>query len=124
MDRERIELSPHACKAHVLPLSLTAQTIICYIYIYMNKDRIPLNLRRRVIERDGYRCVYCDDDLTNAEVHLDHVIPESQGGPTSYVNLQVTCRKCNLQKGILTESVFEDKLRTRALNILNRLGHN
>lgn len=89
----------------------------------MTKERIPLNLRRRIIERDGLRCVYCDDDLTNAEVHLDHVIPESQGGATSYDNLQVTCRKCNLQKGVLTESVFVERLRTRAMNILNRLGH-
>ena len=90
----------------------------------MAKERIPLNLRRRVIERDGYRCVYCDEDLTNSEIHMDHVIPESQGGPTTYNNLQVTCRKCNLAKGILTESEFTDKLRTRALNILNRLGNN
>jgi 5-methylcytosine-specific restriction endonuclease McrA len=89
----------------------------------MDKDYIPLNLRRRVIERDGLRCVYCDDDLTNKEVHLDHVIPESKGGLTNYANLQVTCRKCNLQKGVLTESEFVDKLRTRALNILNRIGY-
>lgn len=89
----------------------------------MAKERIPLNLRKRVIERDGLWCVYCDEDLTNAEVHLDHVIPESQGGATTYDNLQVTCRKCNLAKGVLTESEFVGKLRTRALNILNRLGH-
>ena len=88
----------------------------------MSKERIPLHLRKRVIERDGLRCVYCDDDLTNSEVHLDHVIPESQGGPTTYNNLQVTCRKCNLTKGILTESEFVSRLRTRALNILNRIG--
>jgi 5-methylcytosine-specific restriction endonuclease McrA len=89
----------------------------------MIKERIPFNLRKQVIERDGYRCVYCDDDLTNSEVHLDHVIPESHGGPTSYDNLQVTCRKCNLSKGVLSESEFTNKLRTRALNILNRIGH-
>lgn len=88
----------------------------------MKKERIPLHLRKRVIERDGLRCVYCDEDLTNAEVHLDHVIPESQGGETSYANLQVTCRKCNLAKGVLTESEFTTRLRTRAINILNRLG--
>lgn len=88
----------------------------------MKKDRIPLNLRRRVIERDGYYCVYCDEDLTNAEIHLDHVIPESQGGTTTYANLQVTCRKCNLAKGILSESEFTLRLRRRAENILNRLG--
>jgi 5-methylcytosine-specific restriction endonuclease McrA len=88
----------------------------------MTKDRIPLNLRKSVIERDGYYCVYCDEDLTNSEIHLDHVIPESKGGPTTYDNLQVTCRKCNLAKGILTESEFTNKLRKRAINILNRLG--
>ena len=87
-----------------------------------NKARIPLNLRRRIIERDGYYCVYCDEDLRDAEIHMDHVIPESKGGPTTYDNLQVTCRKCNLAKGVLSESEFMDRLRTRAINILNRLG--
>jgi len=86
------------------------------------KERIPLNLRRRVIERDGLYCVYCDDDLRDAEIHMDHVIPESKGGETSYNNLQVTCRKCNLAKGSLSEDDFTQRLRTRALNILNRLG--
>lgn len=88
----------------------------------MKKERIPSHLRRRVIERDGLRCVYCDDDLENSEIHLDHVIPESRGGETSYNNLQVTCRKCNLAKGVLTETDFMNKLRNRAINILNRLG--
>ena len=88
----------------------------------MKKDRIPTNLRRSVIARDGHFCVYCDEDLTNAEIHLDHVIPESQGGPTNYENLQVTCRKCNLAKGVLTEDDFMNQLRRRAQNILNRLG--
>ena len=86
------------------------------------KERIPYNLRRMIIERDGLRCVYCDLDLIDKEVHIDHVIPESKGGTTTFDNLQVTCRKCNLEKGILTESEFINKLRTRALNILNRLG--
>ena len=86
------------------------------------KARISSFIRRRVIERDGLHCVYCDDDLNNAEIHLDHVIPESKGGPTTYENLQVTCRKCNLAKGVLSEEEFVNRLRTRALNILNRIG--
>ena len=53
---------------------------------------------------------------------MDHVIPESKGGPTTYDNLQVTCRKCNLAKGVLTESEFTERLRSRAMNILNRIG--
>jgi len=86
------------------------------------KQRIPTSLRRRVIERDGLHCVYCDEDLKDKEIHLDHVHPESQGGTTTFGNLQVTCRKCNLAKGILSESEFTDSLRTRARNILARLG--
>ena len=89
----------------------------------MSKERIPVNLRRMVIERDGLRCVYCGIDLQKNEIHLDHVIPESQGGTTSLNNLQVTCAKCNLEKGILSESEFMNKLRQRALNILNRIGY-
>ena len=88
----------------------------------MLKQHIPRNLRQRIIERDGAWCVYCDEDLSSAEIHMDHVIPESQGGATTYNNLQVTCRKCNLAKGVLTESEFTQRLRTRASNILNRLG--
>lgn len=88
----------------------------------MSKQPIPRSLRERIIERDGRRCVYCDEDLSSAEIHMDHVIPESQGGSTTYNNLQVTCRKCNLAKGILTEAEFTQRLRTRAVNILNRLG--
>jgi len=86
------------------------------------KERIPLNLRRRVIDRDGLFCVYCDDDLSSSEIHMDHVIPESQGGATDYNNLQVTCRKCNLAKGTLSEDEFTQRLRQRALNILHRIG--
>lgn len=90
----------------------------------MKKQRIPSNIRRQVIERDGLHCVYCDEDLTDQEIHLDHVIPESQGGSTTVDNLQVTCRKCNTAKGILTEAEFVQRLRTRAQNILYRLGPN
>lgn len=89
----------------------------------MNKKQyIPLNLRRAVIDRDGYYCVYCDEDLHDKEIHLDHIIPEAKGGTTTLNNLQVTCRKCNTAKGTLTEEEFTQKLRTRAENILARLG--
>ena len=49
-------------------------------------------------------------------------IPGEDAIQTTYDNLQVTCRKCNLAKGVLTESEFTDRLRTRAMNILNRIG--
>lgn len=89
----------------------------------MKKERIPPLIRKKVIERDGFHCVYCDEDLTNSEIHLDHVVPESQGGLTTLNNLQVTCRKCNTAKGVLNEQEFMNRLRRRAQNILLRLGN-
>ena len=104
---------------HLLSISLFT---VINNYMLQKKERIPTKLRRRVIDRDGLWCVFCDEDLSNSEVHLDHVIPESKGGPTTYNNLQVTCRKCNLAKGTLTEEEFVSRLRKRAINILNKLG--
>ena len=52
-------------------MSTTYLTII-NIVMLTKKERIPTNLRRRVIERDGLWCVFGDDDLSNSEVHLDH----------------------------------------------------
>ncbi|MEM7606224.1 MAG: HNH endonuclease [Myxococcota bacterium] len=59
--------------------------------------RTPLRLsRKNVFLRDGNACVYCDSrkDLT-----LDHVLPRSRGGPSTWENLVCCCRKCNLAKG-------------------------
>lgn len=61
------------------------------------KMKINADLRRRVFERDAYRCVDCRgwEDLT-----ADHVIPESKGGPTTLENLATRCRSCNSRKGV------------------------
>ncbi len=60
--------------------------------------RTPIgkNLIREVFERDAYRCQHCGgwDKLS-----VDHIIPESKGGPTVLENLQALCRSCNSKKG-------------------------
>ena len=60
------------------------------------KATIPASLRKKIFERDAYRCVKCEgwQDLT-----LDHIHPESLGGPTEESNLQTMCRSCNSKKG-------------------------
>ena len=68
------------------------------------KAKIPGRLRKAVMERDAYRCQHCGDwhDLT-----LDHIIPESKGGPTTFENLQVLCRSCNSTNGTSVEAENE-----------------
>ena len=54
------------------------------------------SLRQEVIERAHGRCEYC---LTSraivVEMEIDHVVPESAGGPTVTDNLCLTCVGCN-----------------------------
>jgi hypothetical protein len=62
----------------------------------LTRRTIPLAVRSKVMERDGYQCVECEatDWLT-----LDHIWPYSKGGQDTVENLRVLCRSCNSAKG-------------------------
>ena len=49
-------------------------------------------------ERDGYKCHYCDKQLTRFTATLDHVIPVAEGGDNSFGNLGTACVGCNSRK--------------------------
>jgi predicted nucleic acid-binding Zn ribbon protein len=55
--------------------------------------------RAYVIERDGSRCHLCGKKCRPEEIHLDHVVPLSQGGSHDPENLRVSHAVCNLRKG-------------------------
>lgn len=71
----------------------------------MNKKRrtIPLGLRIRVLERDGFRCRYCGRTPKFVELHVDHITPVSAGGSDAIENLATACIECNLGKGARTD---------------------
>ena len=53
--------------------------------------------RRALFARDGWRCVYCG--TAAGRLTLDHVIPRSRGGDSSWENVVTSCAPCNLRKG-------------------------
>lgn len=66
-----------------------------------NHVKIPSGERRRisrraVMARDGFRCQYCG---STRQLTLDHVIPVSRGGRTTWENLVTSCAPCNVRKG-------------------------
>ena len=61
-------------------------------------DRV---LEAEVVRRALGRCEYCHFPEVAAELpfHIDHIIAEKHGGPTSSANLAWACFSCNLHKG-------------------------
>lgn len=66
-------------------------------------DRVPKQTirfnRRNLFARDGNRCQYCGKHFPTSELSLDHVIPKSRNGPTSWDNIVCSCVACNVRKG-------------------------
>jgi 5-methylcytosine-specific restriction endonuclease McrA len=61
-----------------------------------DQARVPLN-RRNVLRRDRYTCQYCGRQ--GGDLTVDHVLPKSRGGKSTWENLVAACRACNLKKG-------------------------
>ena len=69
----------------------------------VNYRRIPrLNRsvsRRGIILRDGGKCQYCGRALPAGSLTMDHVVPRSRGGGSTWENLVASCFGCNNVKG-------------------------
>jgi 5-methylcytosine-specific restriction endonuclease McrA len=66
-------------------------------------DRLPRRTlrfnRRNLLARDHHRCQYCGRALPHSQLSIDHVVPRSRGGETSWANAVCACMECNTHKG-------------------------
>src|ERR1700674_1208280 len=66
-------------------------------------DRLPRQevkfSRGNIYLRDGNRCQYCGRKFSSSELSLDHVVPISRGGKSTWENVVCACLPCNVRKG-------------------------
>ncbi len=55
--------------------------------------------RKNILLRDRNTCQYCHCILSTGDLTLDHVIPRSRGGLSTWENLVACCHDCNRRKG-------------------------
>jgi 5-methylcytosine-specific restriction endonuclease McrA len=67
-------------------------------YEKLPKQTVKFN-RRNIFARDNNQCQYCGRKFPTSELSLDHVIPRSQGGQSSWENIVCACVECNVRKG-------------------------
>jgi 5-methylcytosine-specific restriction endonuclease McrA len=68
------------------------------LYDKVPKSTVRFN-RKNLFARDGYRCQYCGQTRPMSQLSLDHVVPRSQGGKTTWENVVCSCTGCNSRKG-------------------------
>ena len=66
---------------------------------YQKKKTAIRFSKHNVFLRDGYECQYCGDDVSRKTATLDHVLPTSHGGKTTFENCCTACGDCNANKG-------------------------
>jgi 5-methylcytosine-specific restriction endonuclease McrA len=66
-------------------------------------DRLPKRhvrfSRINLMARDNFQCQYCGRRPHRAELNLDHVVPRSLGGRSTWENVVTSCVDCNRRKG-------------------------
>lgn len=60
-----------------------------------NRTTIPMDIANAVWNRDGGKCCICG---SKENLEFDHIIPISKGGATTFRNLQILCKNCNIRK--------------------------
>lgn len=84
---------------HTVRFQIAVPRIIRLLgYEKLPRQDVKFN-RRNIYARDSSRCQYCGKKFSTTELSLDHVIPKSQGGKSTWDNIVCCCIKCNVKKG-------------------------
>jgi 5-methylcytosine-specific restriction endonuclease McrA len=67
--------------------------------------------RNNIFKRDHWTCQYCGKQPGGEELTIDHVLPRSQGGVSSWENCVLACIDCNKGKADRTPQQAGMKLR-------------
>lgn len=87
---------------------LKPAVIRCIEYTGVPK-RAHVYSKRQVLIRDSYTCQYCGAQITSDEATIDHVVPRSKGGRSTFENTVCACGSCNKRKA--DKSLKEAKMK-------------
>jgi 5-methylcytosine-specific restriction endonuclease McrA len=79
------------------PFSMRLPSVLA-LRVYQRQDRPVAFTRAGVLLRAEGKCAYCSCKLTMRDMTFDHVVPQSAGGRTSWMNCVAACNDCNSLK--------------------------
>ena len=94
------ELRPHEGERFIQAVRLRLR--VPEVIVLAEYDRLPTAAvsfsRRNVFKRDHWACQYCGGQPGSEELTIDHVLPRSQGGTSTWENCVLACIGCNKRK--------------------------
>jgi len=78
-------------------LELKMPAVIILKKYHKSRESVRMS-RENIYARDQYTCQYCGNRFKPDELTLDHVMPQSRGGISSWKNLVASCATCNSEK--------------------------
>ncbi len=94
-----LSAAAHQDAVHTVNRAIRVPRVIVLIaYEHLPKARVRFS-RFNIYARDDCTCQYCGRRLPRSELNLDHVVPRSRGGSTTWENVVCSCVACNLRKG-------------------------
>jgi 5-methylcytosine-specific restriction endonuclease McrA len=97
--KEKAELLEHAdWQLHSASSTIDRPMVIRLVtYVRIPRDTHRRKITRRaVFARDDWTCQYCG---ARSNLTVDHVVPRSKGGASTWENIVASCAPCNRRKG-------------------------
>lgn len=91
------------CNGHAAIGLVGSRVRVPRVILLTGFDRLPRRevrfSRNNIFVRDGSTCQYCGLRRHPSQLNLDHVVPRTQGGLTTWENVVCACIECNRRKG-------------------------
>jgi len=97
--KDKAEVIEHADRElHSANATITRPAVIRLVtYVRIPRDTHRRKITRRaVFARDDWTCQYCG---SRSQLTVDHVVPRSKGGSSTWENIVASCAPCNRRKG-------------------------
>ena len=76
-------------------MRIPAVIILVKLIRTLYRTKVPFS-KRSVIIRDGSKCAYCGKK--SKRLTIDHIVPKSRGGKSTFENCVASCKECNAKK--------------------------
>src|SRR6202051_1935103 len=107
------------CNVHSSRQSIRLPSVIRLLEYRRIPHQTRALSRKNILMRDRNTCQFCGEVLASGELTLDHVVPRSRGGASTWENLVACCHACNRRKGnqLPSEAAMKLMREPRAFNL-------